>query len=56
MPWHLSLFIADLQPSQELLSYCVAYLLNVKDWDFLSNLKNTSFSGVIYVSHRILLF
>ena len=52
----LSLCAADIQPSQELLSYCVAYLLNVKDWDFLSSVMNTGISGVVYVSHTVLSF
>jgi len=47
--WHDMFCAADLQPSQELLACCVAHLLNMKHWDYLSSLRNTSFSGIIYV-------
>jgi len=40
---------ADMQPTPVLQCYCVAFLLNLKDWDFLSGLGNMRFSGFIQV-------
>ena len=38
----------DIQPSPEVLEHCAAFLLNVKDWTYLSNMQNTD-SGHIEV-------
>lgn len=41
-------YIADIQPSMEVLEYCTAFLLNIRDWDYLSNMENTA-NGYIEV-------
>ena len=39
---------ADIQPSSEVLEQCTAFLLNIRDWEYLSNLENTA-NGYIEV-------
>ena len=41
-------FSLDIQPNPEVLEHCAAFLLNVKDWTYLSNMQNTD-SGHIEV-------
>ncbi|XP_064611171.1 integrator complex subunit 8-like [Liolophura sinensis] len=31
----------DIQPSQEVLEHCIAFLLNMQDWSYMCNLENT---------------
>ncbi|PVD21213.1 hypothetical protein C0Q70_19382 [Pomacea canaliculata] len=42
----------DIQPSMEVLEYCTAFLLNIRDWDYLSNMENTA-NGYIEMSRLI---
>ncbi|XP_013381421.1 integrator complex subunit 8 [Lingula anatina] len=37
---------SDMSPSSDIVGHCVAFLLNIKDWDYLGNLDNTN-SGYI---------
>ncbi|XP_041376535.1 integrator complex subunit 8-like [Gigantopelta aegis] len=39
----------DIQPSDEVLEQCTAFLLNIRDWDYLTNLENSA-NGYIEVS------
>ncbi|XP_023932902.1 integrator complex subunit 8 [Lingula anatina] len=37
---------SDMSPSSDIVGHCVAFLLNIKDWDYLGNLENTN-SGYV---------
>nr|KAG5712950.1 hypothetical protein BaRGS_021744 [Batillaria attramentaria] len=42
----------DILPSSEVLEQCTAFLLNIGDWDYLSNLENTA-NGFIEMSRLL---
>ncbi|XP_076470196.1 integrator complex subunit 8-like isoform X2 [Babylonia areolata] len=42
----------DIQPSSEVLEQCTAFLLNIRDWEYLSNLENTK-NGYIETSRLL---
>ncbi|KAJ8302723.1 hypothetical protein KUTeg_019119 [Tegillarca granosa] len=35
-------YFVDIQPSHEVLEHCAAFLMNIRDWAYLSNLENTA--------------
>ncbi|XP_048254993.1 integrator complex subunit 8-like isoform X2 [Haliotis rufescens] len=42
----------EIQPSEEVLEECTAFLVNIKDWDYLCNLENTA-NGYIELSRLL---
>ena len=45
----LSLFVVDITPSVEVIEHCAAFLANIQEWEYLSNLCNSA-DGFIEVS------
>ena len=41
-------FPTDIQPTMVILEHCAAFLLNIKDWQYLTNMENSG-SGHIEV-------
>ena len=48
------MLLGELQASPELQCYCVALLLNLKDWDYLGGITaNNRYSGFVQVAYSV---